>query len=155
MNSRDDKRRVLIAVTETSPVTRLWQAAVEQLRRLEPAELVAVFVSDDRWRRAASLPFTREISRTSGTVADFTHQRAEQVDRDSVSHTRQQILHLAAESNLSAAFETLSEFDTVRIEELIGVGENLLIAPSLIRLRPIYAELTRLNCRIVFVETTD
>lgn len=155
MSRRNDKRRVLIAVTEASPVTKLWQAAVEQVTELEPAELVAVFVSDDRWQRAASLPFTREISRTSGASADFTHRRAEQVDSETVSRKRRQIRRLAAESNLSPVFETLSEFDTVRIEELIGVGENLLIAPALIRLRPIYAELTRLKCRIVFVETTD
>lgn len=155
MSRRSSQRRVLIAVTETSPVTELWQAAVEQVADLQTTEVLAVFVSDDRWRRAASLPFTREISRMSGASVDFTRRRAEQVDDDTVRRKRRQIRRLAAESNLSAAFETLSEFDTLRIAELVGAGESLLIAPSLIRLSPIYAELTRLECRIVFVESVD
>lgn len=155
MSRKNSQRRVLIAVTETSPVAELWQAAVEQVNHLQATEVVAVFVSDDRWRRAASLPFTREVSRASGASVDFTRQRAEQVDDDTVRRKRRQIRRLAAESNLSAAFETLSEFDTLRIEELVGAGENLLIAPSLLRLRPIYAELARLECRIVFVETAE
>ena len=155
MKRRNDGRRVLIAMTETSPVAELWQTALEQIAELEAAEVVAVFVSDDRWRRAASLSFTREISRASGASVDFTHRRAELVDSETVRRKQRQIRRLAAESNLSPAFEILSEFDAARIEELIGVGENLLIAPALIRLRPIYAELNRLKCQVIFVETAN
>jgi hypothetical protein len=62
------KHRVVIAVTETSPVARLWDAALRLLRE-SPADLVALYVEDDRWHRVASLPFTREILRSGGIPA--------------------------------------------------------------------------------------
>lgn len=68
MAKTEMRLRIVIAVTETTPVARLWEAALRLLRDT-PAELTALYVQDDRWRRAASLPFTREILR-SGGVAD-------------------------------------------------------------------------------------
>ena len=85
MEKREGQVRILIAVTETSPVADLWRAALT--RREGDAELIALFLSDDRWHRAASLPFTREISRL-GAVADFTRQRADQLYRESVERIR-------------------------------------------------------------------
>ena len=86
MKLAESKRRIVIAVTETTPVQRLWGAAMRVLED-SPGELVTLFVAEDRWRRVASLPFTREISRT-GRVADFTHNRAKQIQKDAVARTR-------------------------------------------------------------------
>lgn len=154
MSSADDKRRVLLAVTETSPLPELWKALTEHLAGA-PAELITIFVSDDRWRRAASLPFTREISRVSGRAADFTLQRAEQIDKDTAGRTQLEIQQLAAKSGLSLVFEILSENNLAGIYERLPAGQVVLIAPAFIANRPIYAELTRLKCQILLVETAE
>jgi hypothetical protein len=106
MNSPSNKRRVFLAITETSPLSELWRAVTEHLGDAQ-AELVTVFVSDDRWRRAASLPFTREISGVSGSSENFTLQRAEQIDKDAVASAQCEIRQLAAEAELQVAFEFL------------------------------------------------
>ena len=154
MNSTSNKRRVLLAVTETSPLAELWRAVTEHLGDAQ-AELVTVFVSDDRWRRAASLPFTREISGVSGSSENFTPQRAEQIDKDAVDRAQSEIRQLAAKAELQVAFEFLSEHDAAQIHELVKVEQDVLIAPSFFRSRPIYAELTRLRCRILLVDSED
>ena len=71
MARNDRTARVLIALTESSPVDDLWQAALAQLSQTR-ADLMALFLAGDHWHRSASLPFTREISRLSGVDADFT-----------------------------------------------------------------------------------
>jgi len=154
MTKTDDRPRVVIAVTESSPLLALWRAAMD-LMNDSPAELVALFVDDDRWRRAASLSFTREISRVSGAVADFTAQRAEQLNKEAITRTQQRIEKLATKADLALAFEVLPESDQERIKELVGTGQNVLIAPSFITARPIYAHLTRLDCRILLIEGTE
>jgi hypothetical protein len=154
MKKTNDKLRVLIAITESSPVSALWRAALNLLSE-SPAELVALFVDDERWRRAASLPFTREISRIGGTEADFTVQRAEQVYREAIRRMQQRIEELASKADLAFGFEVLSEFDQKRIQELVGKGQNVLIAPSFIRTRPIYTHLTRLDCRIHLIDVVE
>jgi glycine/D-amino acid oxidase-like deaminating enzyme len=154
MNRNSDKTRVVIAVTESSPVRQLWRAAMQELRHTR-AELLALLVDDDRWRRAASLPFTREISRLSGAVADFTEQRAEQVKKEHLSRTQQRIQSLAADADQSLTFEVLSVSDAKRMEEFIGRGTDILIAPSFITNQPIYAYIAQLDCRILLIEATE
>lgn len=154
MKKSDDRIRVVIAVTESSPLPALWRAAMDLMSE-SPAELVACFVDDDRWRRAASLPFTREVSRVSGAMADFTVQRAEELNREAITRMRQRIEKLASQAELALAFEVLPESDQQRIEELVGTSRNVLIAPSFIRTRPIYTRLNRLDCRIVLIEGTE
>ena len=154
MNKTNDRFRVVIAVTESSPLSALWREAMILLHET-PAELVALFVDDDRWRRAASLPFTREISRLGGAVADFTVQRAEQVNKEVITRTQRRIEKLASQADLTLKFEVMPESDQKRIEELVGSGQNVLIAPSFIKARPIYAHLTRLNCRIQLIEAIE
>ena len=151
MKKNDDRRRVVIAVTESSPLSELWREAMTLLNE-SPSELMALFMDDDRWRRAASLPFTREISRVSGAAADFTAQRAEQLNREAVTRMQQRIEKLAEEAKLALDFEVLPESDQKRIEELVGTARNVLIASSHIRTRPIYTHLTRCDCRIQLVE---
>ncbi len=141
--------RILIAVTESSPITELWQAVLS--RRGIASEIVALYIADDRWHRAASLPFTREISRL-GVVANFTRQRAEEINRATVVGIEQRIKGLAEEANLALAFEELSESNAERLEELAAGERSVLIAPALITRQPIYTQMVRLGCRIELIE---
>ena len=154
MAKTEMKLRVVIAVTETTPVTRLWKAALQLLRE-SPADLVTLYVEDDRWHRVASLPFTREILRSGGVPVEFTRQRAEQVSKERAARVHEVISELAAEANLQPAFEVLSESDAERLREFIGSHENILVAPSFISTRPIFAMLAELNCRIELVEADE
>lgn len=151
MKAKNDVRRVLIAVTESGMAHDLWRVALQHAADT-PSDLVAVFVRDDRWQRAASLPFTREVPRTGGPSTDFTRQRAREVDDDAVTQARQEVEALAAEARLEAAFETLAESELTRLEEFIAVGESLLVVPAMLKQRPAYNVLTRLKCRLVVVE---
>ena len=147
-------RRVMMAVTETSSLQELWREAMEQLAG-ECTELITVFVHDDRWRRAASLPFTEEISRASGGSMNFTLQRAEQVDSDAVMRTQGQLQKLATNAEIHLVFEILAEHEAMRIHELVRSESDLLIAPSFFKGQPIYSELARLKCRILLVDTGE
>jgi hypothetical protein len=148
------KLRVVIALTETTPVARLWKAALKLLRE-SPADLVTLYVEDDRWHRVASLPFTREILRSGGVPVEFTRQRAEQVRRERATRIRELIQKLAAESNVKPVFEILGESDVERLREFVGSHENILVAPSFISTRPIFAMLSEMNCRIELVDAQE
>ena len=154
MTKDEVKLRVVIAVTETTPVALLWEAALRLLRE-SPAELAALYVQDDRWHRVASLPFTREIMRSGGVAVEFTRQRAEQVRKERAARVREAIGKLAAEADIEPVFEILDESDALRLREFIGSRENILVAPSFISTRPIYALLSELNCRIELVDVTE
>ncbi len=151
--TNDDLLRILVAVTETSPVAELWQAVLS--RRGGATEVIALLVADDRWHRAASLPFTREISKLGGAVADFTRQRADELCRESVVRMHQRIAALAAEADLALAFEELSEQNAKRIEELVAGSGSILIASALITREPIYAYISRLGCHIELVGAAE
>ena len=146
--------RVVLAVTETAPIDRLWETALQLLRET-PAEVAALYVQDDRWHRVASLPFTREILRSGGVAVEFTQQRAEEVSRERAARVQDLVAKLAAESNLKAAFEIFSESDAERLREFIGSYENILVAPSFISTRPIFAMLSEMNCRIELVDAEE
>ncbi len=146
--------RVVLAVTETTPVARLWETVLRLLRDT-PAELTALYVEDDRWHRIASLPFTREILRSGGVAVEFTQQRAEQVGRERAARMQELVQKLAAESNLKAAFEILRESDAERLREFIGSRENIIVAPSFISTRPIFAMFSAMNCRIELVDAEE
>ena len=154
MTKTEVRLRVVIAVTETTPVARLWETALRLLQET-PAELATLYVQDDRWHRVASLPFTREILRSGGVAVDFTQQRAEQVGRERAARVQELVRKLAAEANLKPAFEVLSESDAERLREFIGSYENILVAPSFISTRPIFAMLSEMNCRIELVEAEE
>ncbi len=147
-------RRILLAVTETSSVPRLWREVAEHLADAK-IELVTLFVSDDRWHRAASLPFTQEISRIGGGNVDFTPMRAEQIIRDVVDRTRCELQRLTDEADLQFVFEVLTERRAAQISDLVSIEQDVLIIPSILKSWPIYAELTRLNCPILLVDTEE
>ena len=147
-------RRVMLAVTEASSLQVLWRTAMEHMTG-EHAELITVFVRDDRWRRAASLPFTEEISRASGGSMNFTLQRAEEVDREAVMRTHGRLQKLATDSKVQLVFEILAEHEATRIHEFVRSESDLIIAPAFFKGQPIYAELVRLKCRILLVDAKD
>jgi len=149
----DDKTRVLIAVTEFSPVDALWRAALQFAGETQ-SEMTAVFVRESHWHRAASLPFTREISRLSGSLEKFTPQRAEQVHRDAIERVRALLHRLATESNRAIDFEVIAGIDQPRLVELASRSTSVLIVPSQLMRQPLFAELKKLHCRIEFVGIT-
>ena len=146
--------RVMLAITDASSLQAVWRTAMESLAS-EGAELITVFVHDDRWRRAASLPFTEEISRASGSSMNFTLQRTEEVHRDVLVSTRGRLKKLAADSQIQFAFEILTEHEATRIHEFVRSESDLLIAPSFLKGRPFYGELARLKCRILLVDANN
>lgn len=144
-------RRILLAVTEASLLPDLWRAVTEHLADQE-TELVTIFFSDDRWRRAASLPFTREIHRLGGGSAEFTPTRAEQLDQDDIAGIQSRLKQFAAGSKVRFAFRVAKLQETIGFDELLTSEFDVLIAPSSLKGRPIYNEMARLKCRIRFVE---
>jgi transcription antitermination factor NusG len=154
MAKNEMRLRVVVAVTETTPIARLWEAALRLLRE-SPADLVALYMEDDRWHRVASLPFTREILRSGGVPVEVTRQRAEQVSRERAARVQELIQKLAAESDVKPAFEVLSESDAERLREFIGGHKSILVAPSFISTRPVYTILSEMNCRIELVEAEE
>jgi len=115
------------------------------------AEVVALFLHDERWQRAASLPFTREVTRT-GSSADFTTQRAEQVLADTVDRLRKRMHELASGAGLSIRFEALPESEVSGTKNVVEGEGNVLIAPADLTEHPVVSELKSLNLRIYFVE---
>lgn len=148
------KRRALLVVTETSPLDKLWRALLDDLADAQ-ADVIAVFVSDDRWTRAASLPFTKEISRLSGGSEIFTARRAEQVVGDMVERVQQRIRQLAADRQVRLAFEILHEQEPSRIREFVRIEHDVLIVPSVLRHWPDFADLARPERRVVFVDDEE
>lgn len=154
MTKTERKQRadlVVIAITELAPVQRIWRAALQFIEESR-AELHALFVEDERWHRAASLPFTREISRVSGADADFTVQRAIEVHKEAIDRAQRQLQQLAAESERELAFEVLAESDQKRIRDLVANGDCIVIAPEVLAEQPVFRELQELGCRIVLIE---
>lgn len=154
MSRPSDKRRILLAITEASPLQDLWRAVVDYLEGAH-GELTTVFVSDDRWHRAASLPFTREVSKVSGDSENFTRERAQQIDEDTVGRTHRELEKLASEAELPFAFEVLPEHDASKLREIVSVQHDVLILPSFLKSRPIYAELMRVKCRVYYVDAEE
>lgn len=143
--------RVVIAITELAPVQRMWRAALQHLQESR-AELLALFLADDQWHRAASLPFTREISRVSGMDADFTSKRASEVHKEAIDRAQRQLRKLAAEADRELAFEVLPESDQNRVRDIVMETQTILIVPPALADRPVFAELQKSGCRIVLIK---
>ncbi len=149
----NDRTRVILAITETAPIDVLWQV-VSKWASSPATEVVAVFVAEDHWHRAASLPFTREIARVGGSTTDFSPQRAEHVHRTAIARARKLIEKLASSTNRTVDFRVLSADQDDAVYDLVDERTEVIIAPSLIKRQPVYAELTRLKCRIELVEVS-
>ena len=154
MKKRSEGRRIILAVTETSPLPALWRVAQEHLEHPRD-EVMTFMLRDDRWQRAASLPFTREVSRISGRPRDFTHWRAAQIDDEAAASLVRQLQRLAGEAKRQIAFEVLSEHKIAEILEQRSVAADVFIAPAELKRRPVYAELVELRCRLLFVDSEE
>ena len=152
MSSSSSTLRVVIAVTETSPIPALWEAAL-QLIHESRAELVVMFLHDERWHRAASLPFTREISLAGGSDTDFTPRRAEQILNETAGRLRKRVEELAASAGLKFAFQVISEQDPVATRTLLGNEINAVVGPSILASHPVFVELRGANRRLVLIES--
>lgn len=152
MGRSKQARRVIIALTETSPVAELWDAALHA-RGDSRDELVVVFFHDERWHRAASLPFTREVPVAGGADRDFTLQRAEQLLDRAAANLRRTIEKLASRAGLSVAFQTLSEQDDEQAQSLLAGEISVVVGPSALAKHPVLVELRRLDRRLVLVES--
>lgn len=142
--------RIVIAITELAPVQQIWRAALQVLEESR-GELHALFVEDQRWHRAASLPFTREISRVGGPDAKFTLQRAIELHTEAIERVRRQLQQLAAESERELAFEVLPESDQKRFRDLVTQADCIVIAPEVLANQPVFRELQELGCRLVLI----
>ena len=154
MNERSDLLRVLLAITESCPVDRLWESLVDQVADAQ-VEVVTIIVSDDTWRRAASLPFTHEISRISGMRADFTHHRAEHVRAEAASRAREHLERLAEDSQVELEVEVVTEDEEARVATVVTVERDILIAPSVLEGKPLFAKLARWHRKVVLVEVNN
>jgi hypothetical protein len=154
MNNLGDKRRILLLLTEQSPLQQLWQV-VEQNLAGTNSEVVALFINDERWHRAASLPFTREFSRLSGTHRDFTAQRAAELNQEMIGRVEARLRELATSTELQPTFEVLAEREASRIGNYVRVEMDLLVAPADFKKRKAFGELARLSCQILFVESEE
>ena len=154
MNRQEDKRRILLLLTEQSPLQRLWQVVEEHLAGANN-EVVALFISDERWHRAASLPFTREFSRLSGTHRNFTAQRATELDQDIFGQIQARLRELTTRAEPQPTFEVLAEREISRIGNYVRVKMDLLVAPADLKNREVFGELTLLSCQMLFVESEE
>ncbi len=120
-----EARRILVVVTDTSTLVEQLHAA-KRHATAAPARIVAVFVRDDRLHRAASLSFTREITRVGGTVVDFTMQRAQQLSEESLGRAQRRLRELARQADLQL------EEQRLKVRELLeqATRDAVLIAST-------------------------
>jgi len=154
MNRNEDIRRIVIVMTESTPVQRLWETAMRTATET-PADVLAVFIHDERWERAASLPFTREVSSVGGGSADFTQQRAEQLLAESAAGLRARINRLARKAGRDVAFQVLPESDEALVRNILGQGKSIIVGSRVLAEHPLYVEFTTLARRVVLIESTD
>ena len=154
MNERSDCYRVFLAVTERSALPDLWKAVEEQLRDT-CVEVVTLFVNDARWHRAASLSFTEEVSRVSGSRRDFTPQRAAQIEEQISDWIWRQVRELAEGAELKITFEVLREDEAGWLRNVVSTEADIFIVPASLKAGPLNTELSRLTCRVLFVNTGE
>lgn len=151
MTANEASTRIVIALTETSPVAELWEAALKVTHGTQ-GEVTVVFLHDERWQRAASLPFTREVSRAGGSASDFTAQRAEQLLAATAAGLKQHVEELARGAGMSVAFQVLPETDIVQSRTLLSLGASVVVGPSALAKHPVFVELSSSGLRVMLIE---
>lgn len=154
MKKRSEGRRIILAVTERSPLPALWRVAKQHLEHPQD-EVITLLLRDDRWQRAASLPFTREVSRISGAHRDFTQWRAAQIDDEAAARLAHQLQRLAEHAKRQIDFEVLPERNVADVLEQHSIAADVLIASAELKRCPVYAKLVELRCRLLFVDADE
>lgn len=147
----NERLRIVVVLTGSAPIRALWETAVGSAEGGD-AEIIALYIDDEQWQRAASLPFTREISRTSGKAAEFTRLRAEQLARESVEGVRRQLAELASLSRRVFEFEVLSGSGSNRVQQILREERCILVAHSPVAELELFAEFRARNPRIVLID---
>ena len=150
----EDRPRVVVALTENAPIEALWRVTTQWLTTPD-VELVSVYVTDDRWQRAASLPFTREFSHSGRPATDFTPQRAQQLQQAAVERVRGRMQQLAADAKRRLVFEILADADEYRVQEILGRSTQVIIVPSMMAHDPVVMRLSQFDVRIELVNEDD
>ncbi len=146
--------RIVIAVTDSCPVSALWKAATQSITDAE-AEVLVLLIADERWHRAASLPFTCEVSRLGGGAVNFSRRRAAQVASEAVGQARRRVERLAAESNLALTFEVWPEAESPNLQSLTGGDASVLFASAFLTQQTVYASLEALNWPIELIDAQE
>lgn len=154
MSENERHERVIIALTEASSIAALWEAAMQASSDTN-TELLVIFLHDERWQRAASLPFTREISQVGGNARDFTLQRAEQVLDEKAGTLRKSIEKRAERAGLTTAFQVLPETDQAQTRTLLAGETNIVVGPSALAQHPVFLELQSIVKRMILIESDE
>ena len=142
---------VLVVITETSPVEALWRAALDRAREAG-SDVNVLIVRDERWHRAASLPFTSEIPRLGGPRRKFTAERAEALVAEAIARLRRMAQALAAESRIECHYHVVTETVFPDLEGLVVGRHGILVASSELETLPIFEQARALRCEIVLVD---
>lgn len=142
---------ILVVITETSPVEALWRAALDRAREAG-SEVNILIVRDERWHRAASLPFTSEIPRLGGPRRKFTAERAEALVGEAIARLRGMAQALAAESRIECHYHVVTETVFPDLEGLVVGRRGILVASSELETLPIFEQARGLRCEIVLVD---
>ena len=143
--------RVLVLMTESGPVEQLWQTALDHARETG-SEVNVLIVHDERWYRAASLPFTREISRLGGPRRNFTRERADALVGEAVSRVRRVTQALAAETRAYCRYYAVTGAMLPQLERLVTGRRGILVASSEFESLPICEQARSLSCEIILID---
>ena len=154
MSKNERHERVIIALTEASSIADLWEAAMQAVSNTN-TELLVIFLHDERWHRAASLPFTREISQVGGSERDFTLQRAEQILDEKAGTLRKSIEERAQRAGLTTVFQVLAETDQARTRTLLASDTNIVVGPAILAQHPVFLELQSIVKRMILIESGE
>ena len=105
--------------------------------------------------RAASLPFTREVSLAGGATSDFTVQRAAEVLSSSAAKLQRAVEELAQKAGLSVSFQVLPESDEAAARRFLAAEASVVVGPAGLAGHPLFVELQQTDLRIVLIESTD
>lgn len=147
----ESRASIFVVITETSPVEALWRTALDRAREAG-SEVNILIVRDERWHRAASLPFTSEIPRLGGPRRKFTTERAEALVGEAIARLRGMAQALAAESRIECHFHVVTETVFPDLEGLVVGRRGVLVASSELETLPIFEQARGLRCEIVLVD---
>ena len=143
--------RVIVLMTESGPVEELWRTALG-LAREAGSEVTVLIVHDERWYRAASLPFTSEIPRLGGPRRNFTRERADALVGEAVSRIRRVTQALAAETRAYCRYYTVTGAMLPQLERLVTGRRGILVAASEFESMPICEQARRLSCEVILID---
>ena len=116
------------------------------------SEVNVLIVHDERWYRAASLPFTSEIPRLGGPRRNFTRERADALVGEAVSRVRRVTQALAAETRAYCRYYAVTGAVLPQLERLVTGRRGILVAMSEFESLPICEQARRLSCEVILID---